>query len=282
MGLFPSIGERLGLANDVEEKRPLSNPFARRRLEFLQRFGLINDVDIQTWRRNNTYELESLSTAFKNAKEEPVGLGIYLIEYMRLKGLPIKPPLPPDEELKELFDEEAREELRVEIEEEVTKQSPKEQLFQLVQNFLTEKIDDIIADIYNDFIDDLEECLKEVTAKEIKYHINQQYEEDPSRRTYDLKEIAKKLKTQFEVMVNWNADEIISVIKDSLTEYIDKLGERLWHADIEFTPIHNETKLKDIYDMALEKIGANPEDAKKVREALKWRFQTDARITEKD
>jgi len=273
-GLFPSIGERLGFPNDIEQRRPLSNPYAQKRLEFLERYNLMDQVDIETWRRNKTYELEALSTAFKNEKGEPVGLGIYVIEFMRIHNIPIKPPLPPDEELKRLFDEQAREELRVEIETEVTSQSPKEQLISLVQKFMDEKIRELIDEIYERFIDDLEECLESVGPKEIKFQINKQYQENPKRRSYDLKELAHKLKTVFDVTVNWNAEEIVKIVEGALEDYIRQLSEagKLWDADVEFTPLENEEEQKDVYDMALEEIGADPEDAKKVREALTWRF----------
>ena len=135
-GLYPSVAEEIGLPNDAEQKRPLSNRSARTRLEFLERHNLINQKDLDTWRRNKTYELEALSTSFRDDKGNPIGLGIYLIEYMRLKNIPIKPPLPPDDVLKKQFDEEAKKELYSEIEEEVFGQSPENDLRALILSLI--------------------------------------------------------------------------------------------------------------------------------------------------
>ena len=274
-GLFPSIAETLELPNDVAQKRPMSNPYAKKRLEFLERFDLIDQRDIETWRRNKTYELEALSVTYQNPSTgEPVGIGIYLLEYMRLMNIPIKPPLPPDDILKERFDDEARRELRREIDEEVEEQSPKRDLINVISQLTDERISEVINEIYDEFIYALEEVLEEVTAKEIKFHINKQFEDSPTRDTYNLREIAHKLKTTFEVKVKWNAEEITRRIREALVSYLRQLSEagELWDAEIEFESIHNEEKLKDLYDIVLEKLGARSEDAEKVRGALAKRF----------
>jgi len=276
-GLFPSVGEKLGLPNDVEQKRPLNNPYAKKRLEFLERYNLVDERDIDAWRRNNTYELEALSTTFRNTKDEPVGLGIYLIEYMRLNDIPIKPPLPSDEELKKKFDQAAKDEFWSEIEAEVITQSPKQDLLTTMEQLIDNKSREIITEIYDEHEEELKDCLEQVGPKEIKFHINKQFSDNPSRSGYDLRAIAHKLKTTFNIDVNWNADDIKKLIEDALVKYIDDLSEagKLWDSDIEFTPIHNETKTEDVYDMALKAIGADPKDAEKIREALQWRLDNE-------
>jgi len=165
-GLWPSIAEMLGLPNDVSEKRPLNNPYARKRLEFLERYNLMDERDIATWRRNKTYELEALSTAFKSREtQEPIGLALYLIEFMRLKNIPIKPPLPPDEELLRKFREAAFDELRREIREALLSQDEVWSLAGFLEHILTKIINSCVEVIVQKCKEELESTLDKVPVK---------------------------------------------------------------------------------------------------------------------
>jgi len=267
-GLYPSIAENLGVPNDKEQKRPSQRPATRRRIRFLEEHGLLDPRDRATWLdRDRTYELEALSAAFKNKRGEPVGSAIYLIEYMRLMGIPVKPPLPPDDELEAEFIQAAYEELRHEIEEKL--QYPKV-VWDLYWHFERAK-KNLIEEIFTDLKEEYDRALREVTAKEIKFHIYKQFEEDPERATYDLRAIAHKLKEKFEITPEWKADELTEKVEDALEEYKEEVVEFV--KDVVFRPIHNETTIVEAYDLILRKLGADPEDCRKVREALEKRFK---------
>jgi len=266
-GLFPSVAETLGVPNDKEQKRPSQRPATRRRIKFLQDHGILNPQDYATWmERDRTYELEALSAAFKNKKGEPIGSAIYLLEYMRLMRIPVKPPLPPDDELEAEFREEAYEELKKEIDDKL--QYP-EVVWDLYYHFEKAKRN-LKEEIFEDLKPEYDKALQEVTAKEIKFHIYKQFEEDPERATYDLRAIAHRLKEEFEITPEWKADELTEKVKDALEEYKEEVVEFV--KEVVFEPIHNETTIVDAYDLILRKLGADPEDCRKVREALKKRF----------
>lgn len=273
-GLWPSIAEELELPNDVEDKRPLNNPFAKKRLEFLERYNLIDQRDLDTWNRNKTYELEALSTSFTNEKQEPIGMGIYILEYMRRKNLPIKRPLPPDDQLKKDFDEAAWTEFRFEIEEAVQAQTPKQALINSIDAMLSAKEEEVTNEILEHYTPDYEACLKKVTAKEIKYHIYKQFQEDPTRKEYDLRAIAHKLKKEFNIKINMPETEVKEEIEGALQDYIDRLGDQLWSANVVLEAIRNQEVLdQNLYDLALKKLGADPEDVAKIRSAIESRFE---------
>jgi len=272
-GFYPSIGENLGLANDVEQKRPLQNPFVQQRINFLMSHGLLNQLDYDAWGRDKTYELESLSAGFENNKGEPIGLGIYLVEYMRLFGIPVKPPMPDDKKLKAEFDEAAREELKREIDEKIA--YPK--FFWDYYHWLTELKEQLKKDIYEDMLPAYERALDEIGAKEIKYHIWKQFEEDPKRASYDLAAIAHKIKKQFEIETNWNLDEFEEALVSAKEGY--EGPEPI--LDTKFEPIHNEENYNpNGYDLIEKRIGAKEKDIQKIREALLERFREDPRLRE--
>lgn len=276
VGLWPSVGERIGLPNDVEQKRPMNNPHTKKRVEFLKRYDLVDPRDIATWERNQTFELEALSTAYlSTTTRKPIGMAIMLIEYMRIKNIPIKVPIPDD--IKEQFDQAAHDELKSEIEEGLEIGSPKERLLEMVAEYIDGLTSEAATKIYNERVGALEKCLEEVTEKEIIFHINQQFIQDPNRSSYDLRAIAHKLKTPCEINMDWDSEGFVGEIRDNLVEYTEQLSrDEGWEYKIEFTPIHNETHLDDVYDIALNKLGAKPEDCAVIREALEWRFGTDA------
>jgi len=265
-GLFPSVGEDLNLPNDKEQKRPSQRPATRKRIAFLERYGLVDERDVATWlEADKTYELESLSTHYRNNENKPVGLAIYLTEYMRLHNIPAKPPLPPDEELEEQFRKEAKEELKMEIEEKI--KYPKS--FWTLYYKLNDEQADLKERIFDHLLPAYEEALDKVTAKEIKYHIYKQFERDPSRATYDLKEIAHKLKKRFNIIIEWAMEKLEEAIDELLADW----EERDFETDVKFEPIHNEERKEfNEYDLILQRLGANMEDAEEIRGALKKRF----------
>lgn len=268
-GLYPSIGEEVGLPNDVAAKRPLSNPYVQQRIAFLKRHGLLNDKDLEAFNRNQTFELEALSAFIKDPEGKPIGSAVYLIEYMRLYSIPLKPPLPPDDVLEEQFLEAALTELIAELEAEVEVNSPRHELYWRIYQLFTELESEILGEILADVYDDFEKTLSKVTAKEIKYHIFQQFKADPTRATYDLRAIAHKLKTKFTVLVDWDDEPLIENIEDQLDEY----GGATHEHGIEFEPIHNEEEAdQNPYDLVLKKLGAKIDDVVKLRRALQNRF----------
>lgn len=272
-GFYPSIGESLELPNDVEQKRPLQNPYVKQRINFLMVHGLLDTKDYDTWARDKTYELESLSAGFENDEGKPIGLGIYLVEYMRMFGIPVKPPIPSDEELKEEFDKAAIEELTKEVFDELS--YPK--IYWQMDDMFRQMKEKLKQSILESLLPEYKECLKEVTAKEIKYHIWKQFEEDPKRSSYDLKAIAHKLKTNFEIDIDWKTEEYETYCNQWLESW--KGPEFL--TNVEFTPIHNETNYDpNGYDLIEKRIGAKEEDIEKVRKALLLRFQEDPRLKE--
>ena len=272
-GFYPSIGEDLGLANDVEQKRPLKNPYVKQRINFLMSHGLLNQKDYDTWARDKTYELESLSAGFENEKGQPIGLGIYVIEYMRLFGIPVKPPIPPDDQLKKEFDAAAVAELTREIHEAVNYPS----FFWDLYKFFTDHKEQLEGRILKDLTPAYEACLEKVTAKEIKYHIWKQFEADPTIAQYDLAAIAHKLKTEFKIKVDWVMEDFANAF-EQLQETYD---QPQFDNKVEFTPIHNETNYDpDGYDLVEKRMGADDKDVLKVRAALLNRFKEDPRLKE--
>ena len=114
-----------------------------------------------------------------------------------------------------------------------------------------------------------EEALDKITAKEIKYHIYKQFEENPEKAQYDLAAIAHKIKRKFEIEVDWDLDDLEDAIKEKVEDYLGPAAEE----DVIFEAIHNDENYdKGGYDLVLRRLGADMEDAYKIREALKKRF----------
>jgi DNA topoisomerase VI subunit A len=89
-GLFPYVGKELNLPNDIDEKRPMAKPEARKRVELLKEIGF-PDKDVKTFEANYTYELEALNIAFRDRNNTPVGQALYLTKLMELKNRDLKP-----------------------------------------------------------------------------------------------------------------------------------------------------------------------------------------------
>ena len=78
------------------------------------------------------------------------------------------------------------------------------------------------------------------------------------------------LKKKFIVQGEIVGPEIEDKLKKLVKQYFEE--NKRYSADIEFEPIHNESKQPDIYDVILRHLGAKEEDVLKIREALRWRF----------
>lgn len=273
-GLYPSVAEDLDLPNDKEQKRPSQRPATRKRIRFLQRYGLVDERDVTTWLgHDKTYELESLSTTYRNNENKPVGLAIYLVEYMRLHNIPCKPPLPPDDELEREFREKAIEELKREVDQELEKGEPTWPIYELVSSFINDIKEDIKEVLLEELMPKYQKVLDQITAKEIKYHIYKQFEAQPERATYDLYAIAHKIKEKFIIEVGWEIEDLKEEIKECLEKWKGEVDpEDNVTKEVIFTPLHNETSTDNEYDLVLRRLGVDMEDAYKVREALEKRF----------
>jgi DNA topoisomerase VI subunit A/6-pyruvoyl-tetrahydropterin synthase len=276
-GLFPSIGETLGLPNDVAQKRPLNNPYVRRRINFLLKHGILNEQDHATWMRDKTYELEAMSSFIRDEEGKPIGAAAYLIEYMRIFNIPIKPPLPPDDELEKEFRKVAKQELEEWIYDQLDSKCPDSMLMDIIADFFY-NLRMAVTKVINDRLKPLlEEALKEVTAKEIKYHIYKQYAANPGLSSYDLKIIAAKLRTQEKFEVTWSSEQLEEDIREALAKYEERdlptPHSDIVEEDIQFAPIHNETKKENSYDLALQFLQVPPEKALQIRQALLKRFK---------
>jgi len=275
-GLFPSIGEKLGLPNDVEQKRPLQNKEVQRMLDHIKKYKLVDERDIATWERDKTYELEALSTFIKNKKGEPVGLGVYLTEYMRLRGLPVK-PMPPedDEELIKELEEDAKSKLMRKINPEIDT-SFIDELVDEIKKPIEEFLEQIREEIIDKYIDELKEHVKKQSAEIVRRHLLKQYEENPERERYDMNKVSNKLFKTVEVSVSVDLDEIKTRIKEMIEELKPKIEEVLEEAEyeevIEFKDLEDPGEPRDLYDVTLEALGVKPDDVIKVREAIKWRL----------
>lgn len=282
-GLFPSVAERLAIPNDEEQKRPLNNKHVRRRIDFLKKYNLIDDRDVATWERDKTYELEALSIFFKSqvpnidGEYTPIGLGIYLVEFMRLNNIQCKPqPVDDDMELMNNFEKTARRDLKEQIHDHIRSKAPMESLKEYLEQKFEEIIEKIVTDIYDDHIDKMiDDYVNNLGADDLRDLVQMQYQDEPKRQIYSLREIADDIIDGMNIEVEWNTEELQNKIDKAVAEYMQELPEDLhdiFEAYIEFAMPDPVTNLKDFYDVVLEELGADPDDCKKVREALKWRL----------
>jgi len=282
-GLFPSVGEKIDLPNDVEQKRPLQNKEAQKMLEHIKKFGLVDDQDVKTWERNNTYELEALSTSFTNEKGEPIGLGIYLIEFMRLKNIPIKPM--PDENSFTDFCKAVRSKIERRMRPKVDK-SFLDEAIERIENELTSIIDNYEEEVHEEVLeeheDEINEFLEEEDPELVKKHLIAQYCRNIRKRRYEIGKVADKCIKEASVEVEFD-EELLEEIKKDIEEAIEemiakvkpKIEELLESARV-YSTLELEhlkgTKVCDLYDKALEELGAKKEDVELIREALKQRL----------
>ena len=282
-GLFPSVAERLDIQNDVEQKRPMSNLVTKRRVDFLKAHGLVDERDLDTWERDHTYELESLSTKFfstkldKEGKHPPVGLGIYLVEFMRLKGIPLKPQPPEDDQtLLDDFEQAALEDLKDEIDTAISDKAPVESLKEVVEKKFQEVMDDVAKKIYDENAEEFRSWIEEVTAEQIREKVAEQYQKDPKREIFSLADIAKEMKANLSIEIEWRAEDLKKLIEQAVKDYAKSLISRAegFHKEqIEFQELPEpEEEIREFYDVVEDELGADPKDCEEVHNALEWRL----------
>ena len=279
-GLFPSIAEKLGLPNDLEQKRPMSNPHVQARIAFLKRHDLVDDRDLATWGRDQTFELEALSTQYLSTKPDeegkypPVGLGIYLTEYMRLKEIPCKPqPTDDDDTLLRNFKNNVERAFEESLEREAGGESPEDDLKSIIEEKIGEIIDRIKDEVRDKYLKALMERAGAVTANELREKLLMQYQMNPEREVFSVRAVAEELIERFDVSVDWEPEELKEKVKDALEEYVDDRWGEIYSEEIEFKDLPEpEEELKPFYDIVEDTLGARPEDCEAVREALKWRL----------
>lgn len=272
-GLYPSVARDCGCPEDIDEKKPMASEPSRKRVELLE-FIEYSDIDLDVFREDNlTYELEALNTKYRDPEGNPIGAQIYITELLRTLELPCKPqPTDDDEELLRRFRREAKDELRREISEEVASESPEEDLAEIIREKISEVREKIVEEIYDMYLNELEEKIEDVTADQIRDKIAEQYQKNPEREVFSIREVAQELKTKAEVEVRWKPEELKDRITDTVDEYVGELGTEIYEEDIELQELPEAEELRPFYDVVLEKIGAKPEDAEQVREALEARL----------
>lgn len=285
-GLFPSVGEKIGLSNDLEQKRPMSNEYTKKRVDFLKKYNLIDDRDIETWERNKTYELEALSTAYKDKEGNPIGLGIYLLEYMRLKEIPLKPmPVDDDVALLAAFENSVYRHFDDSLEYDLDDNNPKEEM----ANFINEKLESSIEEIKEKILkslnkkyeDELQEKIDNLDAEEIRRLCIKQYEDEPKRERYLLWNVAAKIVKQADLTIDWQTEKLKETVSKAIAEYLEALPEdftEMYEEKVELEDAEAPEENQSLYDVAEEYLGANPKDCEKIREALEWRLN--ARVKE--
>jgi len=283
-GLFPSVSKEIGLANDMEEKRPLDNKWAREMLAHLEKFGLMDERDIDVWKENLTYELEALSVAFKSSSNEPAGLGIYLTEYMRLMRLEIKPM--PDDDIKSEYARQFNDVLEEMFIPEIDTSfmdDPITTFQEEIQQMIDDKSTEIGEQELPKWKDDIKDFIDDTTSETIKNHLIQQYCKDMTLKIYDIHDLIYDSIIEAQSTVEFNEellDEIQTDIQDTLKSLLErikpKIEELLRSADIqsdlELDRLNPDLKHCDLYDKVLSKIGVRTEDAEIVRDALRKRL----------
>jgi len=265
-GLYPSIGEELGVPNDVGEKRPLQNEHVRRRIDFLQRYNLVDKRDYDSWMRDYTCELEGLSTTFKNTKGEPIGLALYLIELFRLKGITLKPQ-PERKDADEFVDT-----LRNEVERAVRNAIDDDFIYEItsmVEDALRDRINEIVEEIMSKYEDKIAE-IGDVSFDTLRKHALAQYQRNPKRASYSISEIARKLIKRCEVEIEADIDELRRELEDRLPDVIENIELR--NAELELDELDDIPEPENFYDTLIRYLKANPDDAEKIREAIERRF----------
>lgn len=278
-GLYPSVGEAIGLPNDVEEKRPLSNKEARKMLEHLRKFGLVSESDVTTWENNKTYELEALSTSFTNNKGEPIGLGIYITEFMRLNRISPK-PLPTNNDRKAFDDT-----VITKIENRLRPSIPKDFIKDAIKRIEDELLDVIYGAEYNiqqnefeKYNDEIINFLSNIPDEVIKNNLIRQYCYNMRRQRFNTNDLANKVIDEAKTEVVFDEElfnEIKNDIDNAIEELIDKvkpkIEELMANAKVKSTlrlKSLEPTEPCNLYDKVLKELGAKPKDAELIRKAL--------------
>jgi len=287
-GLYPDVCAKLGIPTD-EDQAPSKNKRAAKMLEHLKANKLADPRDLEAWEKDLTYELESLSQAFKSKtltdeKGAPqlIGLGIYLTEFMRLKGIPPKPM--PTDDVKEDF----RDSLKIQA---------KDRLKPYIDTtFIDEAIERIREEIERVFEDFKSEVAEQELRKHevkidgyvdktdvelIKKHLIAQYCKNMRKQKYSVPQVVRKV-LEAEIKLEWD-EQLFQEIKEEIEKAIDELIQKIkprierllqnakWESKIELEEL-KDIEVCDLYDKILEELGADPKDAEKVRQALKARL----------
>ncbi|MEM4534978.1 MAG: hypothetical protein QW764_02920 [Desulfurococcaceae archaeon] len=289
-GLYPSVGAALGLPNDVEEKRLSSNAEARKMFEHLMKFGLVDEEDLKTWMSDLTYELEALSpfafsTKLKDEKGNPmpIGLAIYLTEFIRLKKIPPK-PLPKDDVIDD-FQEELKCTVRRKLYPRIDKRFLDEAIM-MIENELTRIIENFQNEIrdaeFEKHLPEIEKFIEETDVGVLKKHLINQYCKSMEREIYDVGEVVDEVITEARTTVTFD-EKLFAEIREDITKAIKELVEKVKpkiQQLLEKAQVESRVQLEkledievcDLYDKILEEIGAKPSDAQKIREALARRL----------
>lgn len=295
-GLYPSVAEYLGLENDVEEKRPLQNEYVRRMLDHIKKFGLVDERDIETWKRDKTYELEALASKFTDDDNNPIGLGIYLLEYFRLKNIPIK-PIPTEEEAMNEFIETAKEYMKDLVEDRLRNKRSEiintqpiedvlEEFIESIRRPLEGRLEEWIHEHLEDVLKEIEEELSKEETEVLMSNIIKQYCDDITLPRYNMRKIVRRViknvlievvidKIELQNLIERIAEQLRQILeeyREQVESEVEEVAESM-EAWIEYQINRlKKEKTKDLYDVALEYLKAKREDVEKIREALKWRL----------
>lgn len=271
-GLYPSIARDINCPEDIDEKKPMSSEYSAKRVELLEFIGY-PEIDLQVFSEDNqTYELEALNTKYRDEGGKPIGAQIYITELLRALDLPCKPQPPEDDErLLEQFKEEALEKFDKQVEEQIVS----EDLTWSVRGFVEERLKEITAEvvkrIQEKYKQELTDLVENVTAEKIREKVAEQYQNDPYREKYNLSEIAEQM-MKVEVEVPWDEETIETVIGEELDNYFEGKDDAC-EETIELQDLPDAEELRPFYDVVIDEIGANPEDAEEIREALERRLK---------
>jgi DNA topoisomerase VI subunit A len=269
VGLFPSVGERINLPNDVQSKRPMSSKPVRDRIDFLRNHELANEKDISTWERNKTYELEALSTHYESDAGDPIGLGAYLLEAMRLKGVPLKPAATDKDadEILEIFPRMVRGKIKNQVE----ASTPVWEMKQKIDELFNKLIEDITQEVYDEYEDRIKEVVELSDKDDIKDQLDSQYRKHPRIEKYDIYDVIWSMIDKVKVTVDWKPKEVIEAVADAIGEFDSDRVE--YEHDVklsEAAAINGE--LENMYDVVARELGIDSRHSETLREALEWRW----------
>ena len=283
-GFYPSIGEYMGLPNDLDHKRPKNSKAVMARINFLKKHQLIDHRDEATWDRNKTYEMEALSECALSSRavivdgretHPPIGLLIYLTEYLRYYSIPCKPqPEADDEKLMEDFRWRAGLKFTSKLEGAIEENNPRDEIWTKTYELLKPMMQKLKTALIEKYKGALKEALDDSDADIIRDKLLLQYEDNPNREKYNLEPVLEEIFHNFEVEVNWKTDELMKKVKETIEEFAKDNDLETETEEIEFRPVDEEDRvLRSFYDVINEEIGAKSEDVAMIQEALVWRLE---------
>jgi len=294
-GLYPSVAHILGLSNDSETKLPLNRPNFLKRMSFLRRYGLLDKRDEGVWMSNFTYELESLSPKFVSTKikdkktgtYQPVGLAAYLLEFMRLRNIPLKPQLSSnDVEVKREFDEKMVMKLRDSLKASMKFgiENPMHLVLDVIDHFKDEVVNEIMK--REQIVSQTKSHLQSIDADDVRKWVAEYFVKHPKQADYKLEGIAKRTINTAEVvlenidslMENLNRkietfvnQELVPVVTKKLNEMLEDAKNKIKERVVLAKPKVPES-LPSQYDIAEKELGIREKDASLIRKALEERI----------